>query len=113
MTGKMDHNGFTDTRTANSRVLLPRGVYGFTNQLRGVCAGARVELLRAPVADLSHVQIALSIDTHSVNVEQPAGNVGQRAPGIQQVPIEVVLDDLSVEVVGGPKGGDRRRYKEN
>jgi hypothetical protein len=61
---------------------------------------SRTKFLRVTGPDFGGAKIALLIDAHSARLEQASGLVGQRAPRVEQVSSEVVLDDLRVFVVG-------------
>src|SRR2546425_5187877 len=60
------------------------------------------ELLNASVAHFSGVQVAIGIDRRAVHVQEAAGVIAQRAPGIEQAPLAIVLHHFRGWIVEGP-----------
>src|ERR1700733_5145266 len=89
--------------------LFPGGVNRLADQECRIRARSGREFLRAAIGDFSYVQVALLIAAHAVHVEQPSRKIAQRSPGIEKMPVQVVLDNLRRCVVKGPQvaiGGD-------
>src|SRR5580692_510034 len=78
--------------------LFPRGVNGLADEQLRIRALARAEFLRAAIADFGDVEIPFLVDAHSVRIEQASRPVGQRAPRVEQMPIEIVLHDFRISV---------------
>jgi len=55
--------------------------------------------LSAAVADFGDVEVTLLVDAHSVRLEEAPGIVGQRAPSVEQVAVEIILDDPGVTII--------------
>src|ERR1051325_974802 len=84
-------------------VSLPPGrVHGRADEQRLVRIRPRPELLQAAVAHLRDVEIALLIHARAVHVEETARVIPERAPRIEEVALEVVLDDLCGRVLERP-----------
>src|SRR5262245_26579278 len=96
------------TTTATVRLMLfsgslfPRRVDRRTDEQRLVRIRPRTELLQAAVAHLRDVEIALLIHARTMHVEEAARVIAERAPGVEEMTLEVVLDDLCGGVLERP-----------
>src|ERR1051325_11866687 len=88
---------------ASALTFLRGRFYRLSDEQRRIGALARTEFLEAPAVDLGHVQIALRIHAHAVNVPEGAGPLPLAPPGVLVVPLDVELHDLRGDVVGGPE----------
>ena len=85
------------------RLVISRPNRRLADQELGVRAGARGELLGAAVIDFGHVEVAFLIDAEAVHAPEAAGEIAPGAPGIQEVPLQVVLQHLGGAAVEGPE----------
>src|SRR5437870_997235 len=83
--------------------LLPGLAKRLADEERRVRAGARLELLRAALIDFGHIEVALLIDAEVVHAPEPSGEVAPRAPRVQEVAVEVVLDHLACTAIERPQ----------
>src|SRR5438477_4144221 len=72
----------------------PRRVHGLADEKRRVRARSRAILLRTSAVDLGDVEVARLIDGEPVHAPEPAGEIAPRAPGVQEVAVEIVLQHL-------------------
>src|SRR5437762_11026232 len=63
-------------------------------EVRGIGAGARLELLRAATEDFRREEAPFRIRRELVHGPEQTGHGAMRAPRIQEVPLQVVLQEL-------------------
>src|SRR6266850_2666799 len=66
-------------------------------------AGARSILLHPAVVDLGDVEVAVGVDAYAVHAPHAAGVWTPDSPGIHEVAVEIVLEDLVRTAISGPQ----------
>src|SRR5712691_3969423 len=85
-----------------------------SDQLRGIGARLRAELLHAAVEHFRQVQIAVLIGRHRVRSVELAGLLSRSAPPVYIVSVQVVLHDAVRPAIREPEGlvgGDQVRVR--
>src|SRR5579864_2052639 len=75
-----------------SRRLFPRRVHRLADHERRIRARSRSELLGTTGVHFGYIEISLLIHAESVYSPETAGEISPRAPRIQEMPIEIVLE---------------------
>src|SRR5437899_10264502 len=92
----------TDADVAEVSSLLAHERRGRADELRAIGAGARLELLPAAAEAVRAVQIAVGVDRHLVDLPERTREGSVRAPGVQELSVQVVLENLRVRAVRDP-----------
>jgi hypothetical protein len=79
-------------------LLRPGGANRLADQQRRVGAFSRDELLRAAAPHFRGIQVAVLVHAELVRAPESAGLGCHRAPGVQQLSVQVVFVELEVAV---------------
>src|SRR5882762_4920170 len=85
------------------KALSPCRADRLADQEGGIGAGARSILLHPAVVDLGDVEVAVGVDAHAVHAPHAAGVWTPDSPGIHEVAVEIVLEDLVRTAISGPQ----------
>src|SRR6476659_5004022 len=84
--------------------LLPSHAQRLADQVIRVHTLTRTEFLRAALVDFRDVEAAVHIRAEIVHAPEPAREVAPRAPRIEEVAVEIVLEHLARAAIECPQG---------
>src|SRR5437762_2511162 len=85
-------------------LLLPGDSQRLAEQVVRIDALTRMELLRAALVDLGDVEVAFRVRAEVVHAPEAAREVAPRAPRIEEVAVEIVLEHLARAAIECPDG---------
>src|SRR5438309_233441 len=88
---------------ASPSALFPGRVNRFADQERRIRAGLGPVFLHAPVVHLGHIEIAVLVHARSMHSPHGARSVAPRAPRVEEMPGQIVLQRLGRSAVEGPQ----------
>src|SRR5215472_18171210 len=94
-----------DSRDCEQREqsILPSCTDRLPDQVLWVRTRPGPKLLDPSAVHLGNVEIAVLVDANSVHAPHPAGEVAPRAPGIQEMSVQVVLQNLRRSAIHCPQ----------
>src|SRR5689334_16973341 len=73
------------------------------NQLVRICAFFRPEFLNAATERLRDVEISIRVDGELMRPPHSTGECAKRSPGIKQLSVQIVLQELLRHSIGNPQ----------
>src|SRR2546426_7386672 len=81
----------------------PPWVHLLAEQERRIRTATRRELLRSAAVNGSRVDVAFLIHAHAMHPPERAGEIAPHTPGIEELAVEAVLQQLRRSAVSGPQ----------